>query len=159
MPRLLVYSAAQNPRNQRLAAGTYLAAPQLEFLLAMSVVPSAIVNSLRMEARHHKHRNKHKRRSCQRKVCGFRYEIRKHIVYCHHLLLPIHSIIIERIVYGALAKNLRMLRAISSVQSSKAVPPQIVIVGAGFGDYCLRSAVLGGARIRPAHAAARSESG
>jgi glyoxylase-like metal-dependent hydrolase (beta-lactamase superfamily II) len=28
-----------------------------------------------------------------------------------------------------------------------------------FGDYCLRSAVLGGARIRPAHAAVRSESG
>ena len=27
----------------------------------------------------------------------------------------------------------------------------------GFGDYCLRSAVLGGARTRPAHAAVRSE--
>jgi hypothetical protein len=27
------------------------------------------------------------------------------------------------------------------------------------GDYCLRSAVLGGARMRPAHAAVRSESG
>jgi hypothetical protein len=27
------------------------------------------------------------------------------------------------------------------------------------GNYCLRSAVLGGARIRPAHAAVRSESG
>jgi hypothetical protein len=32
-------------------------------------------------------------------------------------------------------------------------------VADGFGDYCLRSAVLGGARIRPAHAAVRSESG
>jgi hypothetical protein len=29
----------------------------------------------------------------------------------------------------------------------------------GFGDYCLRFAVLGGVRIRPAHATARSESG
>jgi hypothetical protein len=28
-----------------------------------------------------------------------------------------------------------------------------------FGDYCLSSAVLGGARIRAAHAAVRSESG
>ena len=29
----------------------------------------------------------------------------------------------------------------------------------GFGDYCLRFAVLGGVRIRPAHATAKSESG
>jgi hypothetical protein len=29
----------------------------------------------------------------------------------------------------------------------------------GFGAYCLSSAVLGGARIRPAHAAVKSESG
>ena len=65
---------------------------------------SVNVNSLRMKARHHKHRNKHKRRSCKRKVCGFRYEIRKYMVSCHDLLLAIHSIIIERIVYGALKR-------------------------------------------------------
>jgi hypothetical protein len=70
-----------------------------------------------MEARYYKHQNKHNRRSCQRKGCDFRYEIRKHIVSCHDLLLSIHSIIIERIVYGALGKNLRTIFFLGSFAS------------------------------------------
>jgi hypothetical protein len=56
--------------------------------------PALPLAPLRMKTRHHKHRNKHKRRSCKRKVCDFRCEIRKYIVSCHDLLLAIHSIII-----------------------------------------------------------------
>ena len=38
-------------------------------------------------------------------------------------------------------------------------PSQLVrVLQLAFSDYCLSSAVLGGARIRPAHAAVRSES-
>jgi hypothetical protein len=97
-------------------AGIYPAAPQFEFLSAR-VNTSAIVSSLRMEARYYKHQNKHNRRSCQRKGCDFRHEIRKHIVSCHDLLLSIHSIIIERIVYGALGKNLRTIFFLGSFAS------------------------------------------
>src|SRR5205823_8556207 len=62
---------------------------RIGFVLGPRLV-TAILSSLRVEACHQKHRNKHQRRSCQRKVCGFRYEIRKYIVSCHDLLLPIH---------------------------------------------------------------------
>ena len=97
MPPLLVYSAAQNAGKSASCcryAGTYPAAPQVRISVGYGCDASAIVNSLRVEARHHKHRNKHKRRSCKRKVCDFRYEIRRYIVSCHDLLLAIHSIII-----------------------------------------------------------------
>jgi hypothetical protein len=57
---------------------------------------------------------------------------------------------------------LHYLLAFRRFEPSKNAPPSQLAKGAAtsltaFGDYCLRFAVLGGARIRPAHAAVRSE--
>jgi putative ABC transport system substrate-binding protein len=69
--------------------------------------------------------------------------------------------IVFAIVADPVAQQLRSLPPLDACASehlsqlTKGAATSLTVIG----DYCLRSAVLGGARIRPAHAAVRPESG